>query len=75
MDFNNKIFTEEANYLRICGYWKYKRYYERWYHWLKTGVWPKPEYVPGMIDIPCTTKISGKPTDKTVWIEENNSPL
>lgn len=48
-ELNNRMFTQEARGAPLFGYWKFGKFYQRWYHWLKTGTLPKKTWVKGLL--------------------------
>ena len=50
IELHSRIFMENPNQTRLFGYWEFGRYYQRFYRWLKTGVWPKKRWISGLIE-------------------------
>ena len=51
MEFSNQIMLKDPNLTPLFGYWEFERYYQRFYHWSKTGIWPKKTWVRGLIEV------------------------
>ncbi len=65
IELHSKVFMSEPNLTPLFGYWKFDRFYQRWYHWMKTGTWPKREWVNGLIE-------AQKHIDSHKWVEERD---